>query len=336
MTGNDLGQAVLNELEYLGLHNRGTKSKTGRYGIDYYGIIRNSKDFGFPAIIVEHAFIDIPSEREKYLTTDASLKELGIADATGIAAYYGLKRFSIDKNGRIVDLDGKAVKSKWVRVNGKYYYTDSEGLPLKGFQKIGSAKFYLGSGAASKGWFNKDGNRYYRFNDKGQLMKGTVSKIGNYKYGFDKDGAMYNGTTAVIKDKKYIFAEGGKAIVYKGKTKKKVTTYEGAGTKYKKAGKIKKNAAIRVTRTTSKWSRLEDGRWIQTKYVKGISKYPKYVAYKVVTSKNTAYRKGPGTSYKKKGTYGKGKTLTIVSWKNGWGKMKNGYWIYLKNTKRAV
>lgn len=44
---------------------------------------------GFPGIIVEHAFISNPSDAAK-LKQDSFLKQLGIADATGIANTYGL------------------------------------------------------------------------------------------------------------------------------------------------------------------------------------------------------------------------------------------------------
>lgn len=59
---------------------------------DYYGVIRQAKQAGFPGIIVEHAFISNASDAKKYLGSDEALKKLGIADAAGIAETYGLKR----------------------------------------------------------------------------------------------------------------------------------------------------------------------------------------------------------------------------------------------------
>lgn len=275
--GKALGKSILNELHYEGLHNRGTKCKTGNGGHDYYGIIRNSKSKGFPAIIVEHAFLDIPAERTKYLSTDASLKRLGIADATGIAAYYGLKRFSFNEDGAVEDRGGKLMASCWVRVNGKYYHTDEEGVPQTGFRKIRTCKYYLNADGARSGWLTKGTVRYYRANDRGRLLCDTVSKLGNYRYGFNADGVMYKGVTKVIKGRKYVFTKSGKSVVYKAKAKKKIKTYKGPGTGYKKMSKIKKNASLVVVRTSGKWSMLEDGRWFKTKYRKSVSKYPKKV-----------------------------------------------------------
>ncbi|MDO5415378.1 MAG: RICIN domain-containing protein [Bacillota bacterium] len=98
-----IGQAVSSniqrELVALGLYDRGVKTKdctdNGRYPDgslqDYYGIIRESREQGFTGIIVEHAFIDNTSDAE-FLKSETNLKKLGIADATGIANYYNLKK----------------------------------------------------------------------------------------------------------------------------------------------------------------------------------------------------------------------------------------------------
>lgn len=60
----------------------------------------------------------------------------------------------------------------------------------------------------------------------------------------------------------------------------------------------------------------------------------KSILYTAKTTDALNYRTGPGTSYKIKGTYSKGKILTVVSAKNGWGKLKNGYWVKLSYTKK--
>ena len=99
--GEQAASKILSEITKLGLTNRGIKIRNtvhDKYSDgslqDYYGIIRYSKLAGFPGIIVEHAFIDNNSDYEKYLNTDAKLKKLGIADATGIANYLGLSKGS--------------------------------------------------------------------------------------------------------------------------------------------------------------------------------------------------------------------------------------------------
>ena len=58
---------------------------------DYYSIIRNAKIKGFPGIIVEHAFLS-NSKDVSFLSSDANLKRVGVADATGIAQYFGLSK----------------------------------------------------------------------------------------------------------------------------------------------------------------------------------------------------------------------------------------------------
>lgn len=98
--GKELAAKIQEKLVALGLSDRGIKirnSESGnKYGdgsiADYYGIIRMAKEAGFPAIIVEHAFISSKEDAADYLSTDAKLKQLGVADASGIAAYYGLKK----------------------------------------------------------------------------------------------------------------------------------------------------------------------------------------------------------------------------------------------------
>lgn len=98
--GTDLGNQILSQLEKLGLANRGVKFRwidpdpkfdypDGSNG-DYYGIIREARKSNLPAIIVEHAFLDNWSDYNNFLHSDAKLQSLGIADARGIANYYGL------------------------------------------------------------------------------------------------------------------------------------------------------------------------------------------------------------------------------------------------------
>ena len=98
--GTDLGNQILAQLQKLGLTNRGVKFRwidsdpdynyaDGSNG-DYYGIIREARKSNLPAIIVEHAFLDNWNDYNNYLNSDAKLQSLGIADARGIANYYGL------------------------------------------------------------------------------------------------------------------------------------------------------------------------------------------------------------------------------------------------------
>ena len=96
--GGALASKVLEQLVALGLNNRGTKIHNSEDNTqypdgslaDYYGVIRRSKLAGFPAIIIEHAFLSNTSDVANHLSSEAQLQALGVADATGIAQYYGL------------------------------------------------------------------------------------------------------------------------------------------------------------------------------------------------------------------------------------------------------
>ena len=93
--GYNLANCIQKNLVRLGLADRGIKIRNSENGstypdgsvADYYSVIHNSKRRGFPGIIVEHAFMDGDYAK---LSDENFLRELGIADANGIAQYYGL------------------------------------------------------------------------------------------------------------------------------------------------------------------------------------------------------------------------------------------------------
>ncbi len=98
--GKELAKSILNELVSVGLKNGGVRAVTtasenyqfpdGSQG-DTYRVIREGKKAGYPAVIVEHAFVSSPYDRENFLSSDEKLKMLGEADARGIANYLGLE-----------------------------------------------------------------------------------------------------------------------------------------------------------------------------------------------------------------------------------------------------
>ena len=97
--GGSAASKILEQLTRLGLHNRGTQIRNAnedKYpdgsAADYYAVIRHCKEYGIPGIIVEHAFMSNSSDAANFLSNDEGLKKLGVADATGIAQYYGLKK----------------------------------------------------------------------------------------------------------------------------------------------------------------------------------------------------------------------------------------------------
>jgi len=87
--GRGLSYCIYNNIVALGMAERGVKirNSTDGDGSDYYSIIRNAKARGFAGIIVEHAFIDGDYNR---LCDENFLRQLGEADARGIAEYFKL------------------------------------------------------------------------------------------------------------------------------------------------------------------------------------------------------------------------------------------------------
>lgn len=96
--GKALSQSIQNELIGLGLEDRGSEDKDSQDGTkypdgskaDYYRVINEGKLQDVTTIIVEHAFISNKSDVQNFLNSEEKLKALGVADATGIAKYYGL------------------------------------------------------------------------------------------------------------------------------------------------------------------------------------------------------------------------------------------------------
>ena len=98
--GLQFGYEFLTEMREMGLLIRGVKTRVGDDGDDYYGIIRESSALDLPALIIEHCHVDNAND-EEYCDSDADLKAFGIADATAVAKYFGLKssRLNVDYSG---------------------------------------------------------------------------------------------------------------------------------------------------------------------------------------------------------------------------------------------
>lgn len=119
-------------------------------------------------------------------------------------------------------------------------------------------------------------------------------------------------------------------VLYRAKVTADSLNYRtGPGVNYKKKGSYKKGDKVNVIGISGSWSKLENGYYASSYYLKKL-KYP----YKAKTTTEVNYRTGPDASYTKKGTYKKGTIITIVSSKNGWAKMDNGYYLYKGYTKK--
>lgn len=142
-TGKNLATIIESKLTDLGLasggiHIRNSENNT-RYPdgslADYYGVIKRCKENGIPGLIVEHAFISNANDAKTYLSSDESLKKLGVADATGIAEYYGLKKgvgFT-----SIVAAGSDSLELTWMKVSGVSGYEIYRSVKSDGdFKKI--------------------------------------------------------------------------------------------------------------------------------------------------------------------------------------------------------
>jgi len=102
--GRDVATKIYNNLRDLGLEKwsdgvvvRNSENNTlypdGSLA-DYLGIIRNNKEAGIPAVLIEHVFLSNDEEVQKYLSSEEKLQTLGIADANAIVDYYNLQKKS--------------------------------------------------------------------------------------------------------------------------------------------------------------------------------------------------------------------------------------------------
>lgn len=141
--GKGLAQEIEKNLVALGLYNNGVRIRNSEDNTtypdgslsDYYGVIRNSKLAGIPAVIVEHAFMTNGHDVSSHLATDAQLKELGVADATAIASYYGLS-----KTVEIVNVTAGAVTvSNLSNIAGTALMSVTNVSPLEKISKVSFA-----------------------------------------------------------------------------------------------------------------------------------------------------------------------------------------------------
>jgi len=215
-TGQALAAKIQAKLVELGLTNRGiairNSEDNSRYPdgslADYYGVIKNSKLAGFPGIIVEHAFLSSASDAANYLSSEEKLKKLGVADAEGIAEFFGLEKS--EGEGKLM-ISNVNYKEGSFRVNLKKM---EEGLKIR-------FKVYPKSDPNQVIWYNAfyQSNTYYA---KVQV------KYHNYQSGEYVIIAYKeepNGTRKRLTKREYEFSE---------------PTYEGATIKAEPASKIEK------------------------------------------------------------------------------------------------
>ena len=206
--GKRLAELIEDELVGIGLERRAIYSKNTTIGetyedgsiSDYFTVQISAKEHGIPGIIVEHAFVTNSSDVNNYLNNEAGLKKLGVADATGIAKYFGLEKegWQKDSKGWWYQSGSGYLKNQWALINGKWYYFDSDGYMRTGWQKINGSWYYLGDtndGAMKTGWQKINGSWYYLGDANDGAMKTGWEYINGFWYNFGKagDGSMKTG-----------------------------------------------------------------------------------------------------------------------------------------------
>ena len=202
-TGRGLAGTVLSRLtdgSPFGIRRRGIferKNVESTYPdgslSDWYAVIRHSREYGFPGIIVEHGFIDNYSDA---VNLNRYAEAMGRADADAIVDYFGLGyRWVRSEDGQHWMLKGGAgyVYNAWKHVGNAWYYFDDNGYALTGRQSIGGTQYWFDDSCAMvTGWSYIDGSWYY-FADSGAMQTGW-QKLGGLWYYLDPStGAMARG-----------------------------------------------------------------------------------------------------------------------------------------------
>lgn len=144
----------------------------------------------------------------------------------------------------------------------------------------------------------------------------------NYIFNNGQGGFKAGGTNASAGESSGSEAAvpGETAKSYKILTRCKMNIRTGPSTSKKKVGTVPKGTAVYATKITGSWAKLTNGYYMSLSNCK----------FKAKTNSSVNYRTGPGTKYKKKGTYKKGKTITVIKIKKDWAKMDNGRWLSAK------
>lgn len=204
--GQAMAKAIQSQLVALGLYDRGIKIRNYMDGStssnpnssdrDYYGIIRYAKEQNISGLIIEHCFLNNPDEYNKYLSSDAKLQQLGVADAKGIVSALGLslKNAYLDQiaseNKNLIP-DGKYVISSML--NSKYV------LDVKNASTSNNANVELSTfnNETDKQAFivSHDAQGYISFTN---VKSGKVLDVSGGKAGNNKNVQQYesNGTRA--------------------------------------------------------------------------------------------------------------------------------------------
>ena len=218
--GKELAEKILNELAAVGLNKRPTpiyskdttvneKYPDGSIS-DYYSVQICAKEAGIPGIIVEHAFLSNANDVNKFLKTEEGLKQLGTADATGIAKYLGLSKgqwIQVGDGWKYL-INGNYVVNQWLDIGEQRYYFDKSGYRVTGWQTIDGQKYYFMPDGSmySNGWLSFGSTYYYMMLD-GHMHTGWLS-FGSTYYYLNSEGIRVTGWQTIDGQRYYFMPDG--------------------------------------------------------------------------------------------------------------------------------
>ena len=135
-----------------------------------------------------------------------------------VGAYYIGADGQYISSSKWLEIDGKwyylghggARSTGWQSVGGAWYYFDAKGVMATGEKTIGGTEYYFfGSGAMATGWQAIDGDWYY-YAGSGAMVKGWQA-IGGVWYYFGSEGAMITGAKTIGGTEYYFLPSGAMA-----------------------------------------------------------------------------------------------------------------------------
>ncbi len=219
--GKNLAISILQELNNIGISKKGTGIKirnsedNTQYPdgslADYLIAIKGSKLRGFPSVLIEHLFLSNRNEVDTFLSTEEKIKSIGVADATGIAKYFGLRKDSCVK---------KASDGNWYYYVGDTIDTSYTGLAedKNGWWDIKNGKVDLAKTNLTlyrnEWWYVEDGKVNLGYNGVATNESGTwyvedgkvdfsingLAECGDGWYLFES-GAVQTKTTTLVQNK---------------------------------------------------------------------------------------------------------------------------------------
>ena len=178
------------------------------------GIIAYGKQWKIPTMIIEHGFVNNPTDCLKYYASNAKIRAVAVADAEAIAAHYGLvKKSGWQQEGDfLVYLNANGEKvTGWVSDGGVKYYLDTNGHKVTGMQKIKGTRYYFDAeGKLVTGWIRIKNNIYYA-KKNGQIRTGWFT-VGGKRYYAAKNGKLHRGFCKYKKNTWYFDLNTGEAL----------------------------------------------------------------------------------------------------------------------------